>query len=175
MTNMHEPLWQNSDYSVREYVARDSNTPAEILVKLAEDAYNTVRQAVAENPNTPSETLKQLALDEDQYWRVRYGALRNPSFPASNVSARTLYKLAEEDEAFRDAVATYPCTPVAILTMLAVDSTWSVRLEVARNSSALPETLTQLALEDAVDDVREAALHNPSLPANLRAMAALAE
>ena len=47
----------NESYSVRCEVARNPNTPKEVLVLLATDENSYVRWRVAQNPNTPEETI----------------------------------------------------------------------------------------------------------------------
>ena len=54
----------------RAAVARNPNTPPEVLAKLAEDEYWDIRQAVAENPNTPPEVLAK-------YKKKDFSALRD--------------------------------------------------------------------------------------------------
>ena len=60
-------------------VAKNPNTPIEILKDLATDDDYYVRWEVAENPNTPVETLKVLATDKNG--GVRWGVAYNPSTP----------------------------------------------------------------------------------------------
>jgi hypothetical protein len=71
-------------------LARNPNTPPEVLKVLANDVYSRVRYEVAQNPNTPQETLKVLATDE--YSSVRWGVARNP-----NTSPETLKVLATDE------------------------------------------------------------------------------
>ena len=46
---------------------------------LAKDGHNDVRACVAKNPNTPPEILAMLAKDGNEY--VRYFAAQNPNRP----------------------------------------------------------------------------------------------
>lgn len=59
-------------------LARNPNTPPEVLKVLANDVYSRVRYEVAQNPNTPQETLKVLATDE--YSSVRCEVAQNPNY-----------------------------------------------------------------------------------------------
>jgi hypothetical protein len=61
------------------HLARNPNTSAETLARLANDDDDSVRRGVAINPNTPPETLERLANDEK--WSVRYYVTRNPNTP----------------------------------------------------------------------------------------------
>ena len=60
-------------------LARDPNTPATALEKLAEDEVFWVRYWVAKNPNTPATALEKLADDDD--YSVRYRVARHPNTP----------------------------------------------------------------------------------------------
>lgn len=66
----------NSDCDVRVSVARNPNTPLEVLIELAKDSHWAVRVSVACNPNTPAEVLAKLAKDSD--FDVRRHAACNP-------------------------------------------------------------------------------------------------
>ena len=50
---------------IREYVARNPNTPVSALKRLAMDGDEGVRSAVAYNKNTTTDILKKLATDYD--------------------------------------------------------------------------------------------------------------
>ena len=63
----------------KEELAKNPNTPSEVLKVLATDKDGYVRQYIAFNPNTPSEVLKVLATDTE--WFVRCGVIFNPSTP----------------------------------------------------------------------------------------------
>jgi hypothetical protein len=61
-------------------LARNHNTPPEILDRLSYDESWIVREGVALNPNTPPETLEQLANDGGSW--IRYCvAYYNPNTP----------------------------------------------------------------------------------------------
>jgi 3-methyladenine DNA glycosylase AlkC len=68
---------------VRYCVAKNPNTPSEVLKVLATDENYTVRYWVARNPNTLVEVLKVLATDEDFY--VRYMVAQNPNFKKQTI------------------------------------------------------------------------------------------
>jgi Leucine rich repeat variant len=59
--------------------SRNTFTPPETLMKLADDDNVAVRWGVAHNTSTPPETLMKLAADEDMY--VRLNVLKNPNCP----------------------------------------------------------------------------------------------
>ena len=118
---MIEELAEDEDSYVRYEVAKNPNTPIDILTKLAEDENSDVRWGAIRNPNTPADILRELA--EDKEWYVRYEVTRNP-----NTTVDILAKLAEdEDWSVRQAVADNSRTPVEILMKLAEDKDERVR------------------------------------------------
>ena len=118
---MIEELAGDEEAKVRYEVAKNPNTPIDILTKLAEDENSDVRWEVVHNPNTPADILRELA--EDKEWYVRYEVARNP-----NTTVDILRKLAEdEDWRARQAVADNSRTPVEILMKLAEDKDEWVR------------------------------------------------
>ena len=62
---------------MKEKLAKNTNTPIEVLKILSTDKDSGVRYWVASNPNTPIEVLKVLSTDE--YRWVRYWALNTLS------------------------------------------------------------------------------------------------
>ena len=60
-------------------LARSSNTPIEVLEKLANDGEYSVRCIVAQNPNITVEVLEKLSNDED--CDVRCEVAYNPIIP----------------------------------------------------------------------------------------------
>ena len=65
MTDQGELLitLNSRDWRVRRDVAKNTSTPADVLVALATDEDGGVRLAVAGNPNTPEHVRVFLALD----------------------------------------------------------------------------------------------------------------
>ena len=66
----------NSDYIVRCLVARNPNTPVDVLTELAKDRDWYIRVSVAGNSNTPVDVLTELAKDRD--CDVRRNVAGNP-------------------------------------------------------------------------------------------------
>ncbi len=90
---------------VRCCVAKNSNTPVEVLRILADDEDSDVRYYIAQNPSTPAEALKTLAGDEK--WWVRYHVAIHP-----NTSVETLKTLADDEHSWVHlAVARNPQNP----------------------------------------------------------------
>ena len=71
-------LANDNDYYVIQYVAGNPNTPPETLERLANDEDYGVLYCVAENPNTPQESLKNLANDNNR--TVAYYARNNKNY-----------------------------------------------------------------------------------------------
>lgn len=68
-------LGRHLSWPMRSAVARDPNTPVEVLVQLVRDEAVWVRYAVARNPKTPVHVLERLA--EDKTPEVRCGVAGN--------------------------------------------------------------------------------------------------
>ncbi|KAF3888683.1 MULTISPECIES: HEAT repeat domain-containing protein [Nostocales] len=71
--NILEKLATNFQ-GIREGVARNSNTPVSLLLKLAQDACEGIRVAVVGNPKTPHDAIASLKIDPD--YDVRFAAVR---------------------------------------------------------------------------------------------------
>jgi hypothetical protein len=116
----------------RKDLARNPNTPPEVLTILARDEDYWVRCGVARSPNTPPETLTILARDKD--WGVRCGVAWNPNTPPEILT----FLARDEDWNVRCRVAENPNTPPEILTVLAQDEDWCVRTSAQRNPNYNP-------------------------------------
>ena len=66
----------NSDCDVRVSVARNPNTPVDVLIELEKDSDWAVRRYAACTPNMPVDVLAELAKDSD--FDVRRYAACNP-------------------------------------------------------------------------------------------------
>lgn len=66
-------------YPVLVALARQKNTPPDVLVHLAAAGESTIRREVASNPRTPPATLVSLAKDDSDL--VRAALTWNPAFP----------------------------------------------------------------------------------------------
>jgi hypothetical protein len=69
---MLEVMAQDESSEVRLAVAENTNTPWELLLKVASDVDPDVRYGVAENPHIPDDVLLELIEDENPYvaWRA---------------------------------------------------------------------------------------------------------
>jgi hypothetical protein len=78
-TDILQLLSQDSSGDVREAVADNPKTPANILTALAGDATSAVRMAVAANVKTAADCLEKLAGDSVNY--VRWSVAHNENTP----------------------------------------------------------------------------------------------
>ena len=93
---MLDILAYDSSAYVRNRVARNKNTPADVLALLAQDIFVGVREAIPSNPNVTPDILTMMSEDSDPHVRSRVSW--SPKTPMS-----VLEKLAEdEDGAVRD-------------------------------------------------------------------------
>lgn len=63
--------------SIAFWLAKNPNTPADVLTELAKNIDVYIRNDVASHPNTPINVIKQLCEDRNGY--VRKGVLQNPN------------------------------------------------------------------------------------------------
>ena len=158
-----EALAKDELADVREAVAENSHTSAEMLETLAKDEDAEVRWAVANNRNTPVATLETLAKDENPYVRRNVVVGRD----LSELSAAIVDALAKDkDPVLHEAllncssdvrceVAKNENTPVATLKALAKDYNAYVRCAVAENENTPVATLKMLAKENYLDELSE--------------------
>lgn len=111
--------------------AQNSNTPLDVLTKLANDEDKDVRKAVANNPKTPPDILTKLASDENP--EIRRTVATNQNTPL-----QTLNKLAGDK--VRSAVANNPNVPKELLAQLLGDIDVEVRAVAARVVASDPKT-----------------------------------
>ena len=152
-------LAKDTEY-VRRGVARNPNTPREVLTALSRDKDEGVRYVVAKNPSTPPEVLIALAGHKDEY--VLRGVAENPNTPPEALAALAVLAR-DKDEYVRRAVAQNPNTPREVLTALARDKDEYVRTAVAKNPNTPREVLTALS-GDSWEYVRRGVARNPNTP-----------
>ncbi len=94
-------------------IARDPQTPPDVLAKLAKDRWWSVRMAVAGNPNTPWDTFLTLARDRENP-SVRHAVANSPRIPVD-----LLEEMALDANAYvRDGVAGNPKARPAIIAAI---------------------------------------------------------
>lgn len=153
-------LAKDQDKTVRRQVAENGQTPCELLTLLAMDRHLDVRRAVAENSKTSAEALTLLAKDQDR--TVRRRVTENSRTPCELLTLLAMDRHLD----VRRAVAKNVQTPSEVLTLLAADEHYEVRCAVAGNSQTPVELLTLLA-KDEHYEVRYAVAGNSQTPAEL--------
>jgi Leucine rich repeat variant len=137
-------------------IARDLQTPIEILKKLAQDPNEDVRCAVASNRNLPLDTLLKLADDPSRNVKLQLVTQRfNRSIPVE-----ILVKLASDPhEMVRKEIASNPNTPPEILAQFADDTSDWVTKALVGNANTPVETLEYLGIQRHIVNAR-----NPKTP-----------
>ena len=143
-----EKMSKDKSFIVKAIVAENPNTPPETLDRLSEEELEYTRVSVAKNPNTLPETLTKLSDDKDNF--VKRGAICNPNCPSE-----VLIKMSgDKGGDVRSCVAQNPNTPIDILTNLSKDNDIHVRKHVASNHNTPVEVIRELC-NDKEEDVRE--------------------
>ncbi|MFN6479240.1 hypothetical protein [Nostoc sp. DedQUE07] len=156
----------------RIFLARNLNTPSDVLESLSKDRDKKVRISVAENPNTPLTVLQYLgndternvaeaatrAIGEQQGEYTAEAVRKNPKTPP-----HVLEKLAEKDP---QTVCQHPNTPSELLLEFSKSVNSQVREWVAKNPNAPVNILEQLADDDS-STVRQEVARNPNTPLSL--------
>jgi hypothetical protein len=106
-TDILRLLSEDDSGDVREAVADNPRTPAEVLTALSGDSASSVRMAVAENLKTPEASLERLATDKVNY--VRWGVAHNESTPPAILKGLTK----DPDKHVSDEAKQNPHTPKA--------------------------------------------------------------
>ena len=143
----------NEDRYVKSEVARNPNTPVELLRTLSTDSDEIVRRMVASNPATPPDTLRQLASDNE--WPVLYEVAMNSNTPSDVLT--DLYNR----NAFiniTEAIASNPNTPSDILHKIADagDMVWI--LSLLYNPNLPKDIVDRFTSRQYIDDIRSAAI-----------------
>lgn len=136
-------------FSFDELIARNPNTPQDILEKYANDTNTDGYFSLASNPNAPYEIAKQYFASEYEY--LRTNAAMNKNIPSDSLIVMATNK----DAAIRRGVANNPNTDKNTLILLAGDKDELVREYVALNTKSPIECLEILA-KDSVEEVRAA-------------------
>lgn len=171
--------------SVRYCVARNPNTPSDILIRMFKKAKykcGYIELEVLKNPNMPAKELERIAKHHHGFWypiasnpkvpvrllrkflkgrndNIRYDIAKNPGTPASileQLSDVGSYEIRRE-------VARNPNTPIKVLAWLSVDDNVWVRCGVAYNEATPIEMIKKLASDKAYE-VRRAIAHNRNTP-----------
>ncbi|BDA69925.1 hypothetical protein CAL7716_040910 [Calothrix sp. PCC 7716] len=144
-------LLQHSESQIRVEIAKNSNTPVDILTSLAQDNDRNVKVTALSNPNFPSTVLSQIMpqiQDEKEIEQILRGqsgtGKRNSHIPTD-----VLERLSQHPkDTIRYLVANYNIASATTLERLAVDKYELVRKNVAENPSTPANVLIEMARRD---------------------------
>ena len=146
-------LANSHNETVRQYIAKNPNTPQRVLVQLANNQKKNIREKIARNSNTPQYILKKLANDRNE--DVRVGVASN-----SNIEIDILNKLAlDKDDYVRNHVARNKKTSPEIIKRLCFDENIQVRYLATKSQQLAINILKQLA-QDKDDLIRVGVAEN---------------
>jgi SEFIR domain/NACHT domain len=138
---------------VRKYVAKNLNTPANVLELFIADNDIDVRKATASNPHALTDTLERLSKDENS--DVRRAIASNPNTPAI-----ALEKLAKDDnETVRQFAAENLNMPPNTLEQFVQGKAPELCRGAAWNSNTPAHALEKLAQNESLD-IRKITLGN---------------
>jgi hypothetical protein len=123
-------------------VARNPNTPVDVLDALFLDANYQVRAQVAANPNTNSETLQRALLDPEEF--VISSALMNQNLPPSSLEVL----LEREMPQIWSVLAARQDTPASVLQRLIQEKNSPYRRSVLEHPNITEEILNVLSFDE---------------------------
>ncbi|MFB2834872.1 hypothetical protein [Floridanema evergladense] len=147
-------------------VARNPQTPIQILEQLAKHPDTIVRQVVTENKNITPKLCLELARDSDSSVRARLAGKKLPQ----QVAAEILTELAKDSSEFvRSNVALNQDTPKEVLSELVKDFCQTVRAKVLNNPNTPSHVITEVILKIQNNQELEKIFpaKNPQLPTEL--------
>ena len=169
-------LFNDPDHDVRQAVARNAASPADVVARLATDVSSLVRRAALERPELRVEDVVALVGDDDA--NVRADALGHIHCPPDlarqqkaldegrRVRVEVLRVAMSGALPRRVSVAKHPQVTTKQLAVLATDQAWQVREAVASNAQASVDLLVSLA-DDDDRDVRRAVAAHPRTPEDI--------
>jgi Leucine rich repeat variant len=188
-------LADDPDTDIKTNIASNSNTPTEVLAKLAfvEDPYRWITGPLARNPNTSVETLEYLGVERHvvnahnkktppnalaaqvDYALTQHSKAQNDIFEfllrdldGSQMPASSLVKLATNyQEWIRARVACHRNTPLTTLEQLSNDKSYDPILwGLARNPNSSPALLEKL-LRENYENVAGCMVERAIIPPNI--------
>jgi len=147
------------DEITRRAVARNPNTPVDVLTALLQDEDCWIAWNLAQNRSATAEILNEV---------VARGSFAGEVAGNTSAPVKLLGKLAKHKSAgVRAAVAKNRAATAATLKKLMADAAPAVRKNVARNTSTTAQILAELS-KDTDDNVRKAVARNRNTPAALK-------
>jgi len=145
-------------------IAGNPNAPVSLLERAAESTHNSTLENLAKNPMTPPDILERVALKADS--RVLEKLFKHPALDALAVY-RIELKLEEQKQLQKDrqTMLRRSDSPYA-LAQLAENGERDFRIKAARNSKTPVSVLERFA-RDSDEGLRQAVASNPKLPLNI--------
>jgi hypothetical protein len=136
----------NMDATLSRQIANRLDLPLEIFKELAKSRDMFTRAAIAKNENTPLDILELLA--RDPQWTVSKSILGSRKFGTRKLLPRSLIEIIVFHKRFtvRETAAEYPYCPTDLLEVLAKDEAREVVVHVAEHRNTSNKVLDQLAL-----------------------------
>ena len=142
-----EYLSKNESVEVRKKVACNPSTSVHVIEYLSDDSASEVRRSLALNPSTPSSILEKLSQDNDI-------AVATSTAWHPQTSASILEKFAKlKDIPIKLALAEHPNTPLNILLNLLKQKDVKIRKKLTFHSQQYPE-IREALLKDSEGEVR---------------------
>jgi Leucine rich repeat variant len=144
----YEDVYKDLIYKVRVAVAENPATPVNILRKLSKEP--SCFCSVGRNPNTPIEILEEF-VDRNNS-DTSTAMTSNPSTPG-HVLAKIAYIYPHEIDHKIDSIARHPNTlpeTLALLSTYTGNNAARIRMSVAGNLNASPDTLVDLAADSYI-------------------------
>lgn len=148
--------------ALHEICFRSTTRPESLHAIAFEHGQDSVLAAtLALNPNTSGYALAHIGLIHSAN-EICSKVLTNPSFNDGDCADYLDSFVSHNDQDVRALIAESPICPADILEQLYADNSDEVRLAVAKNPKSPPLLLIHISTSDSDEDVREAALENPS-------------
>lgn len=126
------------------------------------DSYTLgIQRNLARNPNTPPDLLRLLASSQDDSTRIT--VVDSGRLPLNMVTNILEEFVASGESGLQDYVANHSATSPELLSCLATNKEWKIQTAVANNPNTTAEVLTMLA-KSKFSDARAAVAANPLTP-----------
>lgn len=156
-------LYSRRDCVIRDALARNEQTPADILAELLANGGSPVVDACGACRSEPAAVRRARCGGHDAaVWRVRTAALHNPATPVGDMTDF----LASDEPWVREALAKRVDRTGDLHDQLAVDPEPMVRGAIAKNPLIPVRLMRQLAVDED-PQVRRSVIENSAIPLDL--------
>ena len=152
-------MFINKNEDLVRQVAKNKNTPPEILNKISESSHDIfITKAICRNKNTPEKTLMKFATSADKDLRYTVSLNLNVTPPILDILSR------DTSDTVRVSVASNRKITTAIIDTLSKDEVPMVVITLSKNSRVPAEKLIELADKNKNGFVADAIAENPNSP-----------